>query len=260
MAASRSGGTSRGARFVAGLPAAVHLPKNDYPCTAHNLSRSGALLVGRFPRLTGYRVEVSIGHALGDVGLRLAGRVVRTRDADDGQQKLALQFVELTEERRETLEALVARIIEGHSPASIEALKPGATADEVRRALELVSVPHRVSLAARANPRERLFLRQDPHPQVLEALARNPNLLPAEARALATVPHLLPSTLELLSRDPRWAKDGEVVAAVLSHPRIPPTLAQKIVDALEPQTVMKLTQVPGIPSAIRMQLTRRARH
>jgi hypothetical protein len=236
----------------------VHLPKNDYPCTAHNLSRSGALLAGRFPRLTGYRVEVSIGYPQGEVNLRLAGRVVRTRDVEDGQQKLALEFVELTEERREALEALLARIIEGHCPAPIEALKPGAAPDQVRRALELVPVPHRISLAARANPRERLFLRQDPHPQVLEALARNPNLLPAEARALAAVPHLQPSTLELLSRDPRWAKDDEVRAALLSHPRIPPTLVQKIVDGADPQSVMKLAQVPGIPSAIRMQLKRRA--
>src|SRR5262245_2644846 len=160
MAASPSGRTVRGARFAAGLPAAVHLPKNDYPCMASNLSRSGALLLGRFPRLTGYRVELSIRHPQGDVDLRLAGRVVRTRDSDDGRQKLALQFVELTAERQEALEVLLARIIGGLSPAPIEALKPGATPDEVRRALELVPLPHRISLAVRANPRERAFLRQ----------------------------------------------------------------------------------------------------
>jgi len=237
----------------------VHLPKNDYPCTAYNLSRSGALLVGRFPRLTGYRVEVSIRHTQSDLTLRLAGRVVRARDAEDGQQKLALQFIELTDARRDALEVVLARIIEGHSPAPIEALKTGATPDEVRRALELVPLPHRISLAARAGPRERGFLRQDSHPQVLEALARNPNLLPAEARALAAVPHLQPSTLELLSRDPRWSKDDEVRVAILSHPRIPPALARRIVDGFDAQSVKKLVQVSGVPSAIRMELQRRVR-
>ena len=237
----------------------LHLLKNDYDCTAHNLSRTGTLLSGRFPRLIGYRVEVSFRQPHGGLSLRLPGQVVRAQREPDGTRHIALEFTELSDERSVVLEGLVARVIEGHSPAPIEALEPGAPAEAVRRALAQVPVPHRMALAVRATPREREFLKQDTHPQVLEALARNPCLLATEARELAVVPLLQPSTLELLARDPRWAKDEEVKLAVVSHPRAPLTLAQKVVEGLTPPTLKKLISRPGVPPAIRMQIQRRAR-
>jgi hypothetical protein len=95
------------------------------------------------------------------------------------------------------------------------------------------------------------------HPQVLEALVRNPNLRLPEARSLATVPHLLPSTLELLSRDLRWANDEEVNCAIVAHPRTPLALARKIIDKLKPPVLKKLIQRPGVPPSIRTELQRR---
>ena len=44
----------------------------------------------------------------------------------------------------------------------------------------------------------------DPHLQVIDGLARNPQLLPNEVRAMLRMPSLLPITLETLARDPRW--------------------------------------------------------
>ena len=253
----QGGGPSRGTRFAAGLPAVLHLQKNDYECVAYNLSRSGALVVGRFlPNLAGYRVEVTIRYPQGGLSVRLAGRVVRA-EHEEGDDHLALEFMELDAAKQDTLEILLARVIEGHSPAPIEALRPGAPVQEVRRALEQVPLPHRISLATRATPREREFLCQDMHPQVLEALVRNPNLRLPEARALATVPHLQPSTLELLSRDPRWINDEEINCAIVAHPRTPLVLAMKIVDKLKPPAIKKLIQRPGVPPSIRTQLQRR---
>jgi hypothetical protein len=249
-------GSSRGSRFAAGLPAILHLHKNDYECVAYNLSRTGALVVGRFPSLVGYRVEATFRYPQGELSVRLAGRVVRAGH-EEGDDHLALEFMEVDEEKRDALEILLARVIEGYSPAPIEALRPGAPLQEVRRALDQVPLPHRISLATRATPREREFLHQDAHPQVLEALARNPNLRIEEARSLATVPHLQPSTLELLSRDPRWANDEEVNCAIVAHPRTPLSLAQKIVDRLKPPAIKKLIQRPGVPPSIRTQLQRR---
>ena len=252
----QGGGPSRGTRFAAGLPAVLHLQKNDYECVAYNLSRSGALVVGRFPSLAGYRVEVTIRHPQGGLSVRLAGRVVRA-EHEEGDDHLALEFMELDAAKQDKLEILLARVIEGLSPAPIEALRPGAPVHEVRRALEQVPLPHRISLATRATPREREFLCQDMHPQVLEALVRNPNLRLPEARSLATVPHLQPSTLELLSRDTRWVNDEEINCAIVAHPRTPLVLAMKIVDKLKPPAIKKLIQRPGVPPSIRTQLQRR---
>jgi hypothetical protein len=95
------------------------------------------------------------------------------------------------------------------------------------------------------------------HPQVLEALVRNPNLRLPETRSLAAIPHLQPSTLELLSRDPRWANDEEINCAIVAHPRTPLVLAMKIVDKLKPPAIKKLIQRPGVPPSIRTQLQRR---
>jgi hypothetical protein len=259
MGSGAEGNVPRGARFAAGLPAVLHLPKNDYDCTAHNLSRTGTLLSGRFPRLIGYRVEVSFRQPNGGLTVRLPGQVVRARREKDGVQKIALEFMELSDERRGVLEVLVARLVEGHAPAALEALRPGMAPAEVRAVLEQVPVPHRIAMAFRAPPREREFLKFDTHPQVLEALARNPSLRPAEARELAAVPLLQPSTLELLARDPRWTSDEAIKLAVVSHPRAPLTLARRIVDGLSPATVKKLLARPGVPPSIRTQLQRRPR-
>jgi hypothetical protein len=249
-------GASRNSRFAAGVPATVHLPKNDYECVAYNLSRTGALMVGSFPNLAGYRVEATLRFPQGDPAVRLAGRVVRA-DHEEGDDHLAVEFMEVDDEKRDRLEVLLARIIEGYAPAPIEALRSGAPVQEVRRALDQVPLPHRISLATRAKPREREFLCQDTHPQVLEALARNPNLRVDEARSLAALPDLRPSTLELLSRDPRWAHDEEVQCAVVAHRRTPLVLAQRIVDRLKPPAIRKLIQRPGVPPAIRTQLQKR---
>jgi hypothetical protein len=251
-------GSSRGSRFAAGLPAVLHLHKNDYECVAYNLSRTGALLVGRFPRLVGYRVEATFRYPQGDLSVRLAGRAVRAdHDHDENEDHLALEFMEIDDARRDDLEVLLARVIEGYSPAPIEGLRPGAPVHEVRKALEQVPLPHRISLATRATPREREFLCQDTHPQVLEALVRNPNLRLDEARSIAEMPHLQPSTLELLSRDPRWTNDEAVRCAIVAHPKTPLVLAQRIVDKLKPPTIKKLIQKPGVPPAIRTQLQRK---
>lgn len=259
MGSGAQGNVPRGARFAAGLPAVLHLPRNDYDCTAHNLSRTGALLSGRFPRLIGYRVEVSFRQLNGRLTVRLPGQVVRARREPDGVLNIALEFMELSDERRGVLEALVARLVEGHAPAPLEALRPGTPLAEVRTALEQVPVAHRIAMASRAAPREREFLKSDTHPQVLEALARNPNLRPAEARELAAVPLLQPSTLELLARDPRWARDEEIKLAVVSHPRAPLTLARRVAEGLSPLTLKKLLARPGVPPSIRTQLQRRPR-
>jgi hypothetical protein len=175
----------RGTRFSAGVEAVLHAGGEDLVCRAHNVSRSGALLTGSLPSIQSETVGVTFRLPVGDFSLRLPGRVVRCLDDDEnGSVSLGLEFQDLGEEDREGLEVLIARIMEGGHPGPIELLKPGATSQEIRDALEQVPIAHRIALAFRANLREREILLKDTRPPVLEALARNPNLRVDEAREL----------------------------------------------------------------------------
>jgi hypothetical protein len=251
-------GVSRGSRFAAGLPATVAVGDREIRCTAHNLSRSGVLLVGPLPIRPGGALEVRLRSPLGDKEVLVRGRVARAEKVEDGDEnRIALSFIELTKEQHDAIEVLVARVVEGQAPAPIRNLKPGAPVEEVLRALDQIPLPHRIALATRAGPKERDFLRQDRHPQVLEALARNPGLLPAEARVLAANREILPTTLELLAADPRWRRDVELKILLASHPRVSLPLAEKIIGKLGTPELRKLIQKPGIHPGLRVILLRR---
>ncbi len=247
----------RDTRFAAGLPARVHYRGVDYPCRAHDLSRSGALLRGGIP----WPSELEVGFALlsgtGDLELELQGRVARIEeDPSDEGTVLAIEFVNLSPEQTDGLERLLSRVIEGHAPA-IDAVRPGTPPHEIRKVLEAIPLPHRVTLAARANPREREVLRHDIHPTVLESLARNPGLLVSEARALASSPHLMSTTLEILAADPRWQRDDEVRIAIAANPRVVAPLAEKVIASLGTLALRRLLASPSLNDELRVKILRR---
>jgi hypothetical protein len=247
----------RGTRFSAGVEAVLHARGEDLVCRAHNVSRSGALLIGSLPILS-ETVEVTFRLPVGNFSLRLPGRVVRCLDGDeDGSISLGLEFQDLGEEDREGLEVLIARIMEGSHPGPIELLKPGATSQEIRDALEQVPIAHRIALAFRANLREREILLKDTRPPVLEALARNPNLRVDEARELAASRHVLATTLELLARSQRWGNDEELRICIVTSKRVRLPLALEIVGAMRPEILQKIVQQPGLHPSIRDRLMRK---
>jgi hypothetical protein len=248
----------RGTRFSAGVEAVLHARGEELDCRAHNVSRTGVLLTGSLPSILSENVEVTFHLPVGDFSLRLPGRVVRALDnEDDGSVSLGLEFRDLGEEDREGLEILVARIMEGGHPGPIELLKPGATEQEIRDALEQVPIPHRVALAFRANLREREILLKDTRPPVLEALARNPNLRVEEARELAASRHVLATTLELLARNKRWGNDEELRICIVTSKRTRLPLALEIVGTMRPEILQKVVQQPGLHPSIRDRLMRK---
>jgi hypothetical protein len=231
----------------------------ETPCEADDISRFGALLTGPIPPCNpGERLDLTLKAPVGTLELQASVRVVRHAPLPDGSEaSLAVEFVDLSDEQRSVLAALVARIMEGFAPAPLEGLRPGAPPNEVRKALEAVPLAHRIALAVRAGPRERELLRQDIQPAVLEGLARNPNLLPAEAHAIAASPHILPSTLEIFLTDTRWAKDDELRGLVAIHPRVPLALAERAISGLKPPALRKLLQAPSLNGAVREKILRR---
>jgi hypothetical protein len=233
-----------------------------YECSAHNLSRTGVLMRGPIPWPSDDFLDVKVASGTGDLELRTRGRVRRVdvEESDDGRLlRIGLEFGQLDDDQRNVLEALVARVIEGVAPASLGSLPPDASREQVREALEKIPLAHRIALGARADTRERELLMQDASPQVLEALARNPKMLPKEVVALLRLHTILPSTLEILGRDPRLAQNEEVRILIASHPKASLTLARSIANALTPEGQEKLLRRPGLHPTVRLEIGRAAK-
>ena len=248
----------RGYRFPAGVPAELHEGGESFLCGAQNLSRTGVLLAGPFPTPTTERVDLTLRTPAGTLEVRLAARVIRIEtDPEVAGPTLALEFIDLDDDQRQALEALLARLMEGMTAGPLEHLKPGASPQDIKKALDAIPLAHRVSLAQRAGLKEREFLRVDTNPAVLDALVRNPNLNLAEARAIAASIHLLAATIDALAGDPRFHGDEEVCLALVAHPRVSLATAERLTLGLKPPQLRKLLARPGLSQALRPKLVKR---
>jgi hypothetical protein len=232
----------------------MHYHGRDYPCAAHDLSRSGVLLTGELPWPADREVDLTVRSVGGDLNLRIRGLVQRVSEDGAEHTQVGIEFGRIEEAQRSVLESLVSRVVEGLSPAFLEGLTPNAPEPEIRDALAKVPLAHRMALAARAMPREREILIKDSNPQVLEALARNPNLLTHEMRSLLRLAILLPSTLEILARDSRWMGDEEAKILIATHPRAPFTLSDRLLATVSPDGMRKALQRPGLNPSLRTKL------
>ena len=242
-------------RFLAALPAVLHLEGEDLPCAADDLSRSGVLLQGEITVPTNPDVEVTISTPPGDRSVRIAGRVVHVHaEPDSAEVRLGLQFEFVSDEQAETIDLIVSRVVEGMAPAALEGIDPKASLGEIRTALGKITPAHRVSLAARCGLKERAILKHDPDPHVLEALGRNPNVNLHEIKLLLRRRDLLPSTLEIIAEDVRWRGDEELKITIATHIRVPFTTADKIVRGLNDLAIGRLIQRPGLHPGVKQKL------
>jgi hypothetical protein len=170
---------------------------------------------------------------------------------------MALEFVDMDDSKRDAIEVFVARLLEAPAATSFEHLKPGASPQDVKKALEAIPLAQRISMSSRAPLKDREILRLDSNPAVLEALVRNPGLGVEEARALAASAYLLPGTLELLAIDLRFKDDEALRMAVAVHPRVSLATAEKVTAALKAPQIRKLLAKPGLSQALRDKLLRR---
>jgi PilZ domain len=246
-------------RFRTGIPAEFRDDGQAFACEAHNISRNGVLLVGEIPVPSAQPVEFSLTAPAGNLTVRLSGRIIRVgQEPSGGGLAIALEFVDLDDAKRDELELLLARILEAPAPGPLEHLKPSATPQEIKKALESIPLPQRMGLATRAAPRDREFLRLDTHPAVLEALARNPSLTVAEARALATSAYLMPGTLDALSNDVRFRGDDEIRMAIAVHPRVSMGTAERVTANFKAPQLKKLLAKPGLNQRLREKLFKRS--
>lgn len=226
-------------RFSAHLEGRLHYRGQDYACASDNLSRTGVLLRGGLPWPSDEIVAFSLAPPGDGPPVELRGRIARISEDESGEgTAIAIEFADLDEHMSAALDGLVSRVI-GAAAAdaaddapTLDSLKPGASPIVVRKVLEAIPLADRIALAVRASPRERDVLRQDTHPQVLEALARNPNLLPAEAHQLVASRSIGHGALEILLRDTRWVRDEQLRAKIAAHPKLPVALAEQTLGSL----------------------------
>jgi hypothetical protein len=248
-------------RFKASLPARLIHEGRELHCTAYDLSRNGVLLTGRLPSPESPDVEAIISSAAGDLELRVTAMLVHVqRSEKDGLTKLGLQFQELTAKQTKTVEAMVCRVMEGMAPAALAALSKKASAGEIRQALNDIPLPHRIMFARRGQLKERAIIRHDSSPEVLEALARNPNILLPEILALARVRHLAPATVTLISEDPRWAGNEELKLLLATHPRVTFQTADRIASSLGELALQRLLRRSGLQPGVRKKLMAKLAH
>jgi hypothetical protein len=260
MSGHAEDGHRHGYRFRTGVLAEIEDGGLPIACEAQNISRSGVLLVGEFPVPSSETMDVRIHAPTGNLSVRLKGRVIRVQhDVDEGGLRIALEFVEMDDSRRDALEVLLSRILEAPPAGTFDDLKPGATPQEIRAALEAIPLTQRISLASRAGPKEREFLRSDIHPAVLEALARNPSLTAAEARVLATSVYASSSTLDVLANEPRLKGDDELRMAIAVHPRVTLGTAEKVTAEFKVPQLKKLLAKPNLNQLLREKLLRKTR-
>ena len=130
-------------------------------------------------------------------------------------------------------DALLAKLLA--APASREsAAKEASDWDRLRgmpRAEKLI-------YAARAERTERQVLVQDPDPQVLFALLKNPRLTVDEVVRVAKSSYLTFQTAELILKTAQWAANVEVKTALVHNPKTPPTFALRILPTL-PEAELK---------------------
>jgi hypothetical protein len=248
--------SNRKVRFKAGIPAVVHYRGRDYPCNAHDLSRTGVMLMGGIPWPANERVSFRLDTPTGDLHVELSGRVARvSEDKDQTGTALALEFGSITREERLGLESILQRLIEGKTPGPLSDINPASPVMEIRKALEAIAVPQRTSLALRAlDSQEREMLLHDAHPLVLDSLARNPHLLESELLALLNNINLMSRTLEQIAADARWKNHPAIMAEVISHVRTPLPLAEQLVPQLSMQTLRLLMHKPNLHANIRNKL------
>jgi hypothetical protein len=249
---------TRASRFLAGLPASICCEGGEFPCQAHNLSRTGVLLMGDVPVPAEKEVQLIIESPRRDLSLTLVGRIRwAEREEESRETRLAIEFLSLPEDDRTELEALIARVVEGGAPASLGNLPDGATKAQIEAALESVPLAHRISLAARGLPKERQVLLKDRHLQVIDALARNPSLLPHELLQIIRMPNLLPHTLQTIAKDKRWKGNEQVMVRVASHRNTPLGVAEEIVSGVPRATLEKVIRAPDLAPALRVKVLRR---
>lgn len=126
---------------------------------------------------------------------------------------------------------------------------------EVR--LPEMAVGERISLARAASRKILTALRFDPEAPVLRALLENPRATDADAAFLASSPETPRSTLEHLSRHPRFGESPTVRKALLRNPSVPVPAALRLLERSPRGEWPAIARDDRVPQIVRLAASRR---
>ena len=162
------------------------------------------------------------------------------------------------------LPAGVALHFEGDADALLAALLASPAAPPAGAAslsdwdrLRGMSRTEKLLYAPRADRNERLVLVQDPDPQVLYALLKNPRLTVDEVVRVAKSAYLTYQTAELILKSTQWAASLEVRTALVHNPKTPPTFALRILPTLPEAEIKAIARGAATSMALKQAALKR---
>ena len=111
--------------------------------------------------------------------------------------------------------------------------------------------------APRADRNDRLVLVQDPDPQVLYALLKNPRLTVDEVVRVAKSAYVTYQTAELILKTTQWAANVEVRTALVHNAKTPPTFALRILPTLPEAEVKAIARGAATSMALKQAALKR---
>jgi len=139
-------------------------------------------------------------------------------------------------------------------------IQPGVRrqAEEVlKKRLPELSEGERVSLARRASRGVIAALRESTESRVLKALLGNVRLMEHEALRIASNPTSPRDVLASLAEHPAWGDRYSVRVSLVGNPRTPVPVALRLMEALPPSDLRRLSQDARVPRIVRVGADRR---
>ena len=120
-----------------------------------------------------------------------------------------------------------------------------------------MKTPDKNQLAAHGDRAARLLLMKDPNKVIHNFIIQNPRITIEEVRYLAGYRQANPDTLKMISEHREWAQNPGVLAALVSNPKTPPTLAVKLLDRLPMSEVRRLAKSDSVVRAVQLAARKR---
>ena len=124
---------------------------------------------------------------------------------------------------------------------------------EMKR-IQKLTLPQKIRLAEEGELVQRTLLYRMYGKLVFEAMLRNPRITEMEVSKLAKLGTLPVPVVQLIARKPEWIRAERVRTALLTNPRTPQAVVQKIISMLTKQDLKPLLLRRDLPPAVQAAL------
>lgn len=120
--------------------------------------------------------------------------------------------------------------------------------------IQKLSVVQKIKLAEEGDLTQRTLLYRMYGKLVFDGLLRNPRLTEMEVARLAKLGTLSQQQVQTIARKVEWLRNERIRNALLSNPRVPPPIIQKIVSMLAKHELRPLLQRRDLPPPVQQAI------